>query len=227
MVVYVKDRRKAPSFRAGIRAVRLLRPTATLKPAGVEPTVTQSPKSNGSRSGSFPPIWTAGPTYPELPKVLTVPLPLKHWDGATAQPNTAPPACESVHRGRKDRQADGTARALAPRKRREGASLHSLAGERDARGKEIAGPSGRVIRHTPRGAHVGRTHQKPSPPLADGEDTSRRVGRPDPERRNPRPSGRGGCQRSSSISSSSYSSSKSRLRSCASSARCISCSRRC
>ena len=63
-----------------------------------------------------------------------------------------------------------------------------------ARGKEIARPCGRVTRHTPHGAHVGRTNQKPTPPPADGEDTSRRVDRSDPKRRNPRASVRGGCQ---------------------------------
>ena len=120
-----------------MRAVRLLRPTTTLKPAGVEYTVTQSPKSNGSRSGSSPPIWTAGPTYPELPKVLTVPLPLKHRDGATAQSNTTPPACESVHRGRTDRQADGhhqTASGGLPRFPRQ---------QRPVRSRRERGASGR------------------------------------------------------------------------------------
>ena len=107
--------------------------------------------------------------------------------------------------------------ALGPKGPRAG-SLLSLAEERDARPKEIARPSnGRTIRHIPPGL-TGCVHTTSRPTTASrsegratgeggGEDTQRLGragpthrfagcdGRSDPESGNPRPSGRGGCQR--------------------------------
>jgi hypothetical protein len=75
---------------------------------------------------------------------------------ATRQAKSDPRPIVPAHRGMKDRQADGTARARTRGNLRPGASPPSLRDEREARCKRIPRPTGRRIRHTPRGADVSR-----------------------------------------------------------------------
>jgi hypothetical protein len=88
----------------------------------------------------------------------TVPERASRGRGNT-QPKCEPRPCERHQRGKEVTQVDGTTRARTRRNRRLGASPDPFAGGGDARCTEILRPSGRRIRHIPRGTHVSRTNR--------------------------------------------------------------------
>ena len=166
-------------FRGGVNRVRLVPPTAGFRPLGVVLDGNSIAETNPETLGSFPPRRTA--------RCSQYPCPCNTgWGDGTTNPT--PPACEPVHLGSKDRQADGTARVRSPSNG--GWSPGAVSGAVRA---DTASLPGRATCHTLQRAEVPSTNRstpagwklasvgRPGP-------THRFVGcdgRPDPERGEP------------------------------------------
>jgi len=99
----IYDSERIPPFTPGVNRVHFHSAFHGFMAAGVEHRANSSAEIN--------PGTTWGPPRRHAPHgAYTTPTPATR-DGVTARRNPTPTVLEPVHRGRKDRQADGTARA--------------------------------------------------------------------------------------------------------------------